>query len=127
MDNDVMTHLTLAGVVSLIIEAAKRSNSPKLAWISASSDTVSRVISGVFAIGIGFGITVMGDQSTGWTIHVPSLIQLQQHIWEAFSQFILQELVYRGTIKPHPQRPVIEDEPMPPTGPRATLPTASAH
>lgn len=118
-----MTHLTLAGVVSFIIEAAKRSNSPKLAWITAGSDTLSRVISGLFAVGIGFGITVMGDQTNGWTIHVPSLIQLQQHVWEAFSQFIMQELVYRSAIKPHPQR--VDDEPLPPTGPRVTLPTAS--
>ena len=96
-DNEIMTHLTSGAVIVYMLQWAK--SIPQLGFITAQSGTVNRVLSGVFAAMIAFGITATGDAATGWEIHIPAAAALTTGAWEWVKQFTVQQVVYDGVVQ----------------------------
>ena len=95
--NDVTAHLTTGAVVVYVLEWLKRAGWCRV--ISADTGALNRLLSGVAAALMAFGINATGDASVGWTIHVPSVAVLVAGLWEFSKQFVVQQLVYDGIVQ----------------------------
>lgn len=97
METDITAHLTTGAVVVYVIEYLKRSQWFK--WLSADSATTNRIVSGLAAAAMAFGISATGSADTGWVIHVPSLAVLMVGIWEWAKQYVLQQVLYDSVVQ----------------------------
>lgn len=96
-DNEVMTHITSGAVIVYALQLAK--SIPHLRWITADSGTLNRILSGLFAAAIAFGISASGNAETGWTITIPSAAGLTAGAWEWVKQFVVQQVLYDGVVQ----------------------------
>lgn len=94
---ELTTHLTTGAVVVYLVEWLKHQSWCR--WLTADTSTVNRVVSGVAAAAVAFGVTWTGDADTGWTIHVPMLTALVSGLWEWAKQWTLQQVLYDAAIK----------------------------
>lgn len=95
--SDITAHLTTGAVVVYGLEWLKRAGWCRL--VSADTGALNRLMSGVAAALMAFGISASGDATTGWVIHVPSVAVLIAGLWEFSKQFVVQQLVYDGIVQ----------------------------
>ena len=95
--NEVMTHLTTGAVVVYAIQWLKSQG--WCTWITAETGTLNRIISGVAAALIAFGVTWTGDAQSGWTIQIPMLTVLLAGVWEWLKQFTVQQVLFDSLMK----------------------------
>lgn len=101
--------LGIAALVPLLIEWAKNSKLPMLAWLDHGTVIWSRLLSLAFAAATAAGLVVGFDGSfwSGGTLTVANLSiwTLPVFLWEMAKQFGLQELAYRAAVKPETPGP----------------------
>ncbi len=112
--DDFQVHLGIAGIITGLIEVAKRTNFPGLGWITVHSTGISAALS----VGLAF-ITTLGFQWT-WEGTWPDFASLLQNggvmnlsltipsvdtLVRAVGQVMLNLGVYNGVLKPLVNKP----------------------
>jgi len=103
----VMHQLGLAGATVYVLQFLKKS--PLFPWLNANSETATRIVSTAAALiaAIFVQVTVQGDTSAGWVIHVPAAHVL----WDCFLRFVGQKLgleaIYRNLVKTPPEVSIV--------------------
>ena len=106
----VMHQLGLAGATVYVLQFLKKS--PLFPWLNANSETATRIVSTAAALiaAIFVQVTVQGDTSAGWVIHVPAAHVL----WDCFLRFVGQKLgleaIYRNLVKSPPEVAIVPPE-----------------
>ena len=102
MHPDVMSEqVSLAVVVSYLIERAKHSNWRLFSWMSTKTDRVNRMLAVLGALAATAGLHFAFEMQEG-VLTVSGLTggNLQHFGWEAFKAFVFQETAYRAALKP---------------------------
>ena len=94
---EVMTHLTTGAVIVYAIQWLKGQG--WMPWVTADSTTVNRVVSGVAAAAIAFGIGGHWDPVHGGVFTIPPLTELINGAWEFAKQYTVQQVVYDGVVQ----------------------------
>ena len=100
------TSMQQIGVSVLLVYVLEWLKQSKLPFITATTDTLNRVISFVVAFLMSCGVVFIANPG-GWlngggTIQVPALLQVVNTLLHTFGQFGLQQTYYHLVVKPTP-------------------------
>ena len=96
--NELTAHLTSSAVVVYGIEWLKSSG--WCPWITADTRTVNRIMSGIAAAAMAFGISWTYDPAVGGDIHIPMLSILIGGGYDWLKQFVMQQVIWDGVLAP---------------------------
>lgn len=99
----VMTHLTLGAVIVYGIQYLKAAG--WMPWLTADSKTLTRLVSALAALAVGFGVTGQWDPVHGGTFVIPPLSDLINGLWDTVKQFTTNQVLY-DTVFNRPAVPV---------------------
>lgn len=91
---ELSTHVTSAALICYLIQAAKTSNLPLLAWISDDTKRLNAWLSVAGAVAVGFGISATGNFDHGWTVVIPSGPALLGSVVDSLKQWVTNQFFY---------------------------------
>lgn len=118
VENIVITQVTTSAIVVAAIQWLKSSRF--FPWITKESGAMSRFVSALLAAGAAVGIHTTWDPSAhALTITGLTAFGIALATWEWAKSFVLNELIYRSTVKPQKADPpivVVNQPAQPPAG-----------